>query len=268
MKSIEKRLPAALAIVALAMTLLYSCGSKKKDAETVEWKIEIGAQRLSYIAEVGKTMTVEWQRNDVIDVKDLKHGTVIGHVNPTATSTMKTVLCGFVEPGLAVGDSIDLNLPAGDLDYTGQNGSILNIYSRYSYADGRFAVTEVDEAGHTIRTNDSIVALKQAVVAMRLLDAAGQPIPVDTLIISSANTNVLIKSGATPSSAKYGNLTVTNGNADKSSPIYVAIRNKRQDIPDTYTLLAKTRQGRYTASFEANLLYGRAYSKIITMQKK
>lgn len=268
MKVKEKRLPAVLALMVVAVSLLCCCGNKKKDAETVEWKIEIGAQRLSYISEVGKAMTVEWQRNDVMDVWNSRKAAVIGCARPTATSTMNTVVSGVISPGLAVGDSVELFLPAGELDYTGQNGSILNIYSRYSYADGKFVVSEVDNAAHIVRTADSIMSLKQAVVALRLVDGKGEAIPVDTLVISSAGSNILVKGNADATSAQYGDLAVTNGNADKSSTMYIAIRNRQQDAPDTYSLLAKTRQGRYTASFEASLLYGRTYSKTITMQKK
>ena len=105
-------------------------------------------------------------------------------------------------------------------------------------------------------------------MGFQFLDEKGLPLPVDTLIISAATGKMLVKSHVGPASARYSNLVVANGNADKSSPMYVAIRNKQQDAPDTYTLLAKTRVGRYEATFHANLLYGRTYSKTITMQKK
>lgn len=267
MKSNVKRLPLAVALMAVAAVFLCSCGNKKKDAEPVEWKIETGAQRLSYVSDAGKTMKVEWQRNDVVDVWHTKRAAVIGRAYPTVTNSMRTLLSGVVSQGLAVGDTVELFLPTGNLDYTGQNGSTLNIYSRYSYAGGTFVVREVDEAARTVRACDSVMTLKQAVVALRLIDEAGLPIPVDTLVIS-ASSGILVKGNMDSTPARYGELSVTNGNADKSSPMYVAIRNRQQDAPDTYSLLAKTRQGRYTASFRENLLYGRTYSKTITMYKK
>ena len=268
MKYIVKGFTASMTAMVVAVFLMCSCGNKKNKSEAIEWNIEIGAQRLSYISEAGKAMTVEWHRNDVMDIWDTKNACNIGRARPTNTNTMKSVVKGVVPSGLAVGDTVELFLPPGDLDYSGQNGSTLNIYSRYNYADGVFVVREVDETTHTVRTNDSIMALKQAVMGFRLVDDKGLAIPVDTLVISSASGKLLVKSHVGPASARYSDLVIANGNADKSSPIYVAIRNKQQDAPDTYTLLAKTRMGRYTATFQANLLYGRTYSKTITMQKK
>ena len=268
MKYIVKGLFASAATMVVAVFLMCSCGNKKNKVEAIEWHIEIGAQRLSYISEAGKAMTVDWQRNDIMDIWDTKNACNIGRARPQNTNTMKSIVRGVVPSGLAVGDTVELFLPPGDLDYSGQNGSTLNIYSRYNYADGVFIVREIDEATHTVRTNDSIMNLKQAVMGFQFLDEKGLPLPVDTLIISAASGKLLVKSHVGPASAKYSNLVVANGNADKSSPMYVAIRNKQQDAPDTYTLLAKTRVGRYKATFHANLLYGRTYSKTITMQKK
>ena len=268
MKYIVKGLNGSLAAMIVAVFLMCSCGNKKQESKAIEWNIEIGAQRLSYISEAGKAMAVEWQRNDIMDIWDTKNACDIGRARPTNTNTMKSIVRGVVPSGLAVGDTVELFLPPGELDYSGQNGSTLNIYSRYNYADGVFVVREIDKATHTVRTNDSIMSLKQAVMGFRLVDEEGQPIPVDTLIISSASGKLLVKSFVGPASAKYNDLVIANGNADKSSTIYVAIRNKQQDAPDTYTLFAMIRMGRYGASFQANLLYGRTYSKKITMYKK
>ena len=66
-------------------------------------------------------------------------------------------------------------------------------------------VREVDETTHTVRTNDSIMALKQAVMGFRLVDDKGLAIPVDTLVISSASGKLLVKSHVGPASTPYPN---------------------------------------------------------------
>ena len=132
MKYIVKGLNGSLAAMIVAVFLMCSCGNKKQESKAIEWNIEIGAQRLSYISEAGKAMAVEWQRNDIMDIWDTKNACDIGRARPTNTNTMKSIVRGVVPSGLAVGDTVELFLPPGELDYSGQNGSTLNIYCRYN----------------------------------------------------------------------------------------------------------------------------------------
>ena len=116
MKYIVKGLNGSLAAMIVAVFLMCSCSNKNQESKAIEWNIEIGAQRLSYISEAGKAMTVEWQRNDIMDIWDTKNACDIGRARPTNTNTMKSIVRGVVPSGLAVGDTVELFLPPGELD--------------------------------------------------------------------------------------------------------------------------------------------------------
>ena len=160
-----------------------------------------------------------WETTDVISVRRGDH--VLGTLSPK-TSGSTAILTGTITGELKQGYSLYLSWP-GDgshFDYTGQDGTLETIASRYDYIYGETSVISVENGN--ISCNPVTFSSSQAIVKFILKDGAGKPLYPNRLVLSASyGSNSMLYT----SSGNLGQLAVdidqSNGSTNE---IYVAIR--------------------------------------------
>lgn len=268
-------------------TVLTSCSmtGTKSNAEIQSWNVNINAEKMEMPVlnadgtpnnENRKPYLVLWNPTDSMEV--FSKGESLDTVCPNALHSSKAVVNAQVHGNFAVGDTVELFLPPGDIDYTGQDGTEATALSNYFYADGMFVIKNVDEQTSVLTTNDSVMNPKQAFVEFRFQDELAKPVMVSQLTIRSASGQLAVHGGSNQSTLKFDDLIVQI--PSPSSTVFVAMRNKlhdrsftqlynpEADVADTYTLTALSTDGiSYTATWKARLLYGNVYLTAITLKK-
>lgn len=217
-----------------------------------------------------------WQATDEMEL--FSKGEILDTVWPKETGAGMTSVCSIIQGHYAVGDTVELFLPPGDIDFTGQDGTEETALENYYYADGFFLVKTVDSSDNLITTNDSVMNPKQAYVEFRFSDAAARPVNVRQLTIRSASGYLATHGGISESDMRFDDLVVNA--AVPASKFFVALRNKlhdhsdlnykpETDVADTYTLTAVSIEGdTYTATWKARLPFGYVYLADILLDKK
>lgn len=161
-----------------------------------------------------------WETTDVISVT--KWDRVIGTLSPK-TSGPKAILTGTITGELRKDHIIYLSWP-GDgshSDYTGQDGKLETIASRYDYITGTTGVTNIEDGKITC----SPVTFKstQAIVKFILNDGDGNPVYPNRLVLSasdgSGNSMLFTANGS------RGQLAVNIDQGEEATnEVYVAIK--------------------------------------------
>ena len=196
----------------------------------------------------GKTLNASWATTENIYVK--KGDTwATGSLNPQAdgtTATLKGTLTGIT---INAGDELTLQFPrSGELDYTGQVGTLADIAAKYDYATATVTVASVSATGNIVPTEATTTFQnQQAIVKFTLIDKADGTTPL----------------AATQLTVSDGTNTYTVTPASATSELYVAIPGITNQ---TVTLTATTGSGTYTYE-KANVTFtnGKYYAVSVKM---
>lgn len=259
--------------------LLSSCSMSgtKSDTKNRLWNVNINAEiPVLPVLNIDGTPNSEgrnsyailWESTDTMEV--FAKGESLDTICPATINASLTAINAVVQGAFAVGDTIELFLPQGDIDYTGQDGTEALTLSKYFFADGMFIINKADEQSSLLSTRDSIMNPKQAFVAFTFCDESAKPVTISKLTIRSESGHLAVHGGSNQSALQYDELVVNA--ATPSAQLFVAIRNKlhdrsfadyydpEADVADSYTLTALSADGAtYTASWKARLLYGNVY---------
>ena len=196
----------------------------------------------------GKTLNATWATTENIYVK--KGDTwATGSLQPQAggaTATLKGTLSGIE---INASDVLTLQFPrSGELDYTGQMGTLADIAAKYDYATATVTVASVSATGNIVPTEATTTFQnQQAIVKFTLIDKADGTTPL----------------AATQLTVSDGTNTYTVTPASATSELYVAIPGITNQ---TVTLTATTGSGTYTYE-KANVTFtnGKYYAVSVKM---
>lgn len=272
MKKILLSISAVAAMI--AMTATFSACSSDDEQQSSNATMIINASRGDY---GGGTRQISLNDNDNIvttwgssdKVYAYKEGwtTPIGILSPDPnypTNNNVTKLKGDISPsGLSVGSNIDFIMPRDVWDYTGQDGTIATISSKYDYATARVQVTFFDQNNKVYGTT-AYFKTQQAIIKYELYYMDGtteKSLDAKTLTIVSGQGKLVKSLDLDGNNVVYGGLEVTSGAANGTSKFYVALRNDYKQA-DTYTLTAKDKNGTiYTSTTSQGHTY--AYTDYI-----
>ena len=161
-----------------------------------------------------------WETTDVISVR--KWDRVIGTLSPK-TSGSKAILTGTITGELRKEHILYLSWP-GDgsySDYTGQDGKLATIASRYDYITATTSVASIDD--DIITCTPVTFTSTQAIVKFILKDGSGNPIYPNRLVLSasdgSGNSMLFTANGS------RGQLAVNIDQGEEATnEVYVAIK--------------------------------------------
>ena len=178
------------------------------------------ALALTTNAEGKHVLHSSWETTDVISV--VKWDRVIGTLSPK-TSGPQAILAGTITGELRKDHILYLSWP-GDgsySDYTGQDGTLETIASRYDYITGTTSVTHIEDG--VITCSPVTFNSAQAIVKFILKDGEGNPVYPNRLVLSAFDGN-----GNSMLFTSYGNRGQLAVDIDQSNEstneIFVAVR--------------------------------------------
>ena len=197
---------------------------------------------------VGKTLNATWATTENIYVKKGETW-ASGSLQPQADGTTATLKGSLSAITIAAGDNLNLQFPrSGELDYSGQVGTLEDIAAKYDYATATVQVKSVSATGNITPTEATTTFQnQQAIVKFTLVDKA------------DGTTSL----NATRLTVGDGTNTYTVTPASATSEIYVAIPGITNQ---TVTLTATTGSGTYTYE-KANVTFtnGKYYAVSVKM---
>jgi hypothetical protein len=196
---------------------------------------------------------------------DATNATNFGTLSPK-TAGASTRLSGTLTGSFAVNDNLNLYFPSTAyvsgtgvvLDYTGQDGTMATIASKYDYSVASVTATTVDNASQSFETTAATFANQQAIAGFTFVDGT-TPISVSKLVISAASGKLVQKVTVGSSSTyTYGDISVTPSSAT-TDMVYVALNNQNGAL-DTYTFYVQDASSNWwTGTAKANLVAGKYY---------
>lgn len=152
-----------------------------------------------------------------------------------AEATLTGELSGF---DIAEGDDLTLQFPrSGDLNYTGQDGTLGTIATKYDYATAEITVASVDEGGNIkISSSDNPVEFEnqQAIVRFTLLDKAGNAINPTELTVFPAVATAMYQNDGSLVDTSTDLIITPNGS---TNVVYAALRGvDNRDLSLTATV--------------------------------
>ena len=165
-------------------------------------------------------LNASWETSDIISA--VRSEQVIGTLSPK-TSGSSAILAGTVTGELRKGHTIYLYWPrdGNSYDYTGQDGKLETIASRYDYIYGSTEITSIENGSITCKP--VTFHNSQAIVKFILKDGSGDPVYPDRLVLSasdgSGNSMLFTANG------NRGQLAIdVDQSAGSTNEVYAAIR--------------------------------------------
>lgn len=275
MKMKTKRIfiSAVVAVVTLSATLC-SCSSHDDESSTTS-KLSFDAVRGFYdnevqtralAADTDGPVVFTWQTSDKVYVYTSGGANQIGSLSPMAdrTGNTKTKLDGEVSSqGVSVGDELVLIFPRNEWDYTGQDGTLNSVASKYDYARASATVIGFDDNSKIYATN-AIFTSEQSLVKFVLQNTDGTALAVPSLTIIASSGKLVQKCSLDGSATAYGSIVVTP--ASEGSTFYVALRNDNSG-GDSYTLSATNGSAVYTYT-KSDVTFSKGKFKTINVRMK
>lgn len=194
-----------------------------------EANARVATRALALGGEDNKTLNATWATTENIFVKkgsDWATGSLQPDAN-AATATLKGTLNDIT---IAASDELTLQFPrSGELDYTGQVGTLEDIAAKYDYATATVTVASVSATGNINPTAATTsFTNQQAIVKFTLVDKADGTTPLNaTELIVSDGTNTYT---VTPASATSEIYVAIPGFSGKTITLTATVGS------DTYTL--------------------------------
>jgi hypothetical protein len=243
------------------------------------WSISVpaskGGEGTRALAAAGEnTLTSTWSTSDKINVTLSSSNTSYGTISPKtegATAQLAGTLTS-VDYNLTTNASLDLYYPTSTnnnynavFNYTGQDGTLATLASKYDFSKATVTVTSVDKTNKTIITSAANFQNQQAIAAFKFTQNSTS-ISVKKLVIKAASGKLLsseLISGST-STPMYGDLIVKPSTAT-TDWMYVSINNQSTG-KDTYTFYVQDNSNNWwTGKATAKLLAGKFYPVTLTL---
>lgn len=228
--------------------VFWGCSSADDDGLTNnrQWTVSAIAAKDSgevltralFIGGVGGNRYVSlWEKNDVIlayRAGDISSS--IGSLSPVTADVAISELTGSLTGSFSAGDYLDFYMPAADIDYNGQKGSLTDM-TKYAYMHTTVKIDRIEDG--KIYTENIKFAGEQCYLRLRFVDPDGIRLHVEQLTISTTSGQILL-SKPLGGAAVHGDLVINpeKENGEYPSEVYVALHNDLNDT-DTYTFMVK-----------------------------
>ena len=185
----------------------------------------------------GRRYYTLWDQGDVVQVYKDGGTDPVGPMTPQSYGTLTATLSGSLTGSFSAEEPLRLYLPSRDMDFTGQDGTIYNLSSRYSYQEASATVTAATD--NILTLSNVNMTHKPVYIRFQLTDAStGERLHPEQLVIHAANGKLVQKkpySGETT----YGDITVSPTEEEGEFPgeLFVALLDDG-NASDTYTLTA------------------------------
>jgi hypothetical protein len=259
------------AVLLVAATALTGC-NKESSSKTSEqqWTMNVeaskGGEATKALTLGTTTISGAWATTEKVAVMNSTNATYYGTLAPKTSGTASARLSGTLTGSFAVNDKLNLYFPSTAyvsgtgvvLDYTGQDGTMATIASKYDYSVASVTATTVDNASQSFETTAATFANKQAIAGFTFVDGT-TPIKVLKMVISAASGKLVQKASLSSSTSyTYGSIVVIPALAT-TGKIYVALNNQNGAL-DTYTFYVMDGTGNWwTGTAKANLVAGKYY---------
>ena len=246
-----------------------SCSAEAQPALGEAKASSATTRALSYDSDT-KALNATWETGERVFVYNDNVDEVLGGYleakSDGATVTLEGELTGTVNDG----DGLYLRFPQLNVDYTGQDGTLATIASKYDYAEGHARVTGVNggkiTAGDYQTDGPVQFENQQAIVKFTLLNKADD---------SAINATSLIIEAKKDSKARLMQTFDTDGPIDitpspATNEIYAALCPYYSNGSYDYTLTATDEDGftyTYTKA-DVNFEWGKFYSITVKMEKQ
>jgi hypothetical protein len=169
----------------------------------------------------GKTLNAYWGEGEVVNVFNAE-GANIGTLTPETTGSASTVLTGTITTtGLSVNDQLTLSFPRTTINYSGQNGTLSSIASKYDYAQANVTIKSIN--GNNITTSNASFDNQQAIVKFTLMDKVRKTAITSECFSIYDSENHLV-SNISGGNISYGGCTVYKPDGSNDNVYYVALR--------------------------------------------
>lgn len=154
---------------------------------------EVGTRAVSVGGNNGQTIYTNWDQGDLVRVVK-SNGTPLEQLSAdvSAGNTAYATLTGTLTGTFTVGEALSLYYHEASLDYTGQNGTVSNVSSNYSFLEASSTVKEVDAQGGFLKMSDAAFSHRQAFFQLRFVDKDNNPLLLERLSIYADGGQVVL----------------------------------------------------------------------------
>lgn len=253
-----------LPAVSLVLGLAASCTRTEESPRCWQVAINAGPEALTRAVSVGgnngQTLYTNWDQGDLVRVVK-SDGTVLEQLSAdvSAGNSAYATLTGTLTGSFTVGEALSLYYHEGDLDYTGQNGTVNSVSASYCFMEAVSNVTEVDTGGGFLKMSDAAFSHRQAYFQLRFTDNNNAPVQLEGLSVY-ADGGKLVKIKPLAGAATYASsgepLSITT--VSSTDQLFFALRDEN-GASNTYHFKALIGGTEYSFSRDLNPISGHFY---------
>ena len=256
--------------VSLALGLGASCNRTEISPTRTDlprtWQVAINAgpeadtRAVSVGGNNGQTLYTNWDQGDKVRVVK-SDGTALEQLTAdvSAGNSAYATLTGTLTGTFSVGEAVTLYYHEASLDYTGQNGTVSNVSSNYSFLEASSTVKEVDAQGGFLKMSDAAFSHRQAFFQLRFVDNDNNPLLLERLSIYADGGKVVLTRplGSDATYATAG-LPLTIAPASATGQLFFALRDEN-GASNTYHFKAVIGSEEYSIERDLNPISGHFY---------
>ncbi len=256
--------------VSLALGLGASCNRTEISPTRTDlprtWQVainagpEVGTRAVSVGGNNGQTLYTNWDQGDKVRVVK-SDGTALEQLTAdvSAGNSAYATLTGTLTGTFSVGEAVTLYYHEASLDYTGQNGTVSNVSSNYSFLEASSTVKEVDAQGGFLKMSDAAFSHRQAFFQLRFVDNDNNPLLLERLSIYADGGKVVLTRplGSDATYATAG-LPLTIAPASATDQLFFALRDEN-GASNTYHFKAVIGSEEYSIERDLNPISGHFY---------
>lgn len=221
---------------------------------------EVGTRAVSVGGNNGQTIYTNWDQGDKVRVVK-SDGTALEQLSAdvSAGNTAYATLTGTLTGTFTVGEALSLYYHEASLDYTGQNGTVSNVSSNYSFLEASSTVKEVDAQGGFLKMSDAAFSHRQAFFQLRFVDKDNNPLLLERLSIYADGGKVVLTRplGSDATYATAGS-PLTIAPASATGQLFFALRDEN-GASNTYHFKAVIGSEEYSIERDLNPISGHFY---------
>ena len=213
-----------------------------------------------------------WDHGDD-NVEVYKGSALLGKLNPSRYGNETTTLTGTLSGALAVNDVLTLYLHGRAYDYTGQDGTLGSLSSKYTFQQSSTTVTEATSAG-AVSFSVAKFDHAQAYWWLRLTDQDGVRIHPTKIEITSTGGKIVKNKAANGTSVYFTDadpFTITlskeQDGGEYPNEAFLAIRNELGSA-DTYKFKAWVGEDVYVGPYDRALTYAVTNGNMSNMMRQ
>lgn len=221
---------------------------------------EVGTRAVSVGGNNGQTIYTNWDQGDKVRVvKSDETALEQLSADVSAGNTAYATLTGTLTGTFTVGEALSLYYHEASLDYTGQNGTVSNVSSNYSFLEASSTVKEVDAQGGFLKMSDAAFSHRQAFFQLRFVDKDNHPLLLERLNIYADGGKVVL-TRPLGSDATYAteSLPLTIAPVSATDQLFFALRDEN-GASNTYHFKAVIGSEEYSIERDLNPISGHFY---------